>query len=84
LSEDRDFGEFFRDATGHAPYPYQVKLGTEAEWPTFLDVPTGLGKTAVILAWLWRRRYAAGEVRRLRATQNHQHLHQDPRRGGDQ
>lgn len=37
------------------PYPYQERLATEP-WPTLLDVPTGLGKTAgVTLAWLYKR-----------------------------
>jgi hypothetical protein len=29
-----------------------------------IDIPTGLGKTdAVVLAWLWRRRFAGSQVR---------------------
>ncbi|NLI71030.1 MAG: CRISPR-associated helicase Cas3' [Firmicutes bacterium] len=47
---------FFREATGHQPFPYQVKMATSEELPCFLGAPTGSGKTyAVILAWLWRR-----------------------------
>jgi CRISPR-associated endonuclease/helicase Cas3 len=45
------FDDFFRRATGNAPYPYQRKLATGDDFPELLDVPTGLGKTAV-LAWL--------------------------------
>lgn len=50
------YRSFFETVTGHrAPYPYQIALGT-GPWPTLLDVPTGLGKTAaVVIAWLWRR-----------------------------
>ncbi|MBI2808689.1 MAG: CRISPR-associated helicase Cas3' [Planctomycetes bacterium] len=39
--------------------PYQERLAIVDPYPTLLDVPTGLGKTAAaILAWLWRRRFA--------------------------
>lgn len=49
---------FFRALTGHPPYPYQHRLA-EGAWPTLLDVPTGMGKTAAVLvAWLWRRLHA--------------------------
>lgn len=58
------FDEFFRDGTGHEPYPYQRALGTEGDLPSMLAVPTGLGKTAaVLMAWLWRRRFAAAKER---------------------
>ena len=54
------FEEFFRAATGHAPYDYQRRLATgEAGChckSQLINVPTGLGKTAaVVLAWLWNR-----------------------------
>lgn len=53
------FSEFFEQATGNPPFPYQIRLATEEAIPQLLDVPTGLGKTsAAILAWLWRRRFA--------------------------
>lgn len=49
---------FFRALTGHPPYPYQHRLA-EGPWPTLLDIPTGVGKTAAVLvAWLWRRLHA--------------------------
>lgn len=54
------YRKFFSDATGikEGPYPYQIRLATEDPFPELLDMPTGLGKTAaVVLAWLWRRRY---------------------------
>jgi CRISPR/Cas system-associated endonuclease/helicase Cas3 len=65
------FPEFFRTATyddnsqeGHKPYPFQTKLATAKELPELIDIPTGLGKTdAVVLAWLWRRRFAGREAR---------------------
>jgi CRISPR-associated endonuclease/helicase Cas3 len=54
------FEEFFKAATGHAPYDYQRRLaGGDAGRPCdsqLINVPTGLGKTAaVVLAWLWNR-----------------------------
>ena len=65
------FREFFKTATGHAPYDYQRRLAcgerngrSEAEWLAggadcsshLISIPTGLGKTAaVVLAWLWNR-----------------------------
>jgi len=58
------FNAFFRRATGHDPYPFQEKLATCARLPELIDIPTGLGKTdAVVLAWLWRRRFAGPEVK---------------------
>jgi CRISPR-associated endonuclease/helicase Cas3 len=53
------FDQFFQVAAGkeQAPFPYQSRLATAAEWPARIDVPTGLGKTlGVLAAWLWRRR----------------------------
>lgn len=52
------FEALFRRATGHAPYPYQCRLADQDRWPSVITVPTGAGKTAaVLLAWLWRRRF---------------------------
>jgi reverse gyrase len=71
VSQAEGFREFFRTATyddnshqGHDPYPFQTRLATAKELPELIDIPTGLGKTdAVVLAWLWRRRFAGKEVR---------------------
>jgi CRISPR-associated endonuclease/helicase Cas3 len=51
------FEALFRQATNNSsPLPYQKRLALGEPWPSLLDVPTGLGKTAaVILAWVWRR-----------------------------
>ncbi|MCI0380207.1 MAG: CRISPR-associated helicase Cas3' [Gemmataceae bacterium] len=61
------FHQFFRNATGHAPYPYQVAFATAETLPHLLWAPTSAGKTATaILGWLWRQRYAKqGAPRRL-------------------
>jgi CRISPR-associated endonuclease/helicase Cas3 len=59
------FSNWFKNTTGHSPYPYQVRLAVD-EWPIVIDIPTGLGKTAaIVLAWLWRRKYS--EDKDLRA-----------------
>lgn len=58
------FDAFFKQATNHDPYPFQKSLATCAQFPELIDIPTGLGKTdAVVLAWLWRRRFSGQEVR---------------------
>jgi len=60
-----DFQDFFLSATGKAPFPYQESFAQCEQLPGMLSVPTGLGKTAaVVMAWLWRRRYAREEIRR--------------------
>jgi CRISPR-associated endonuclease/helicase Cas3 len=60
------FPEFFKNSTGYEPYPFQELLAESATFPSVIDIPTGIGKTAsVILAWLWRRRFHESEnVRR--------------------
>lgn len=49
---------FFEIATGRSPYGHQRRLAL-SELPDVVRAPTGTGKTAIILAWLWRRLYAA-------------------------
>ncbi len=57
----------FAHATGRSPFPYQRDLALADSLPGALCAPTGSGKTAaVVLAWLYRRRFAS-EVQR-RAT----------------
>ena len=59
MTENQDFVVWFRAVTGNVPYPHQVRLAIAIELPIVIDVPTGLGKTAlIVLAWLWRRRYS--------------------------
>lgn len=50
------FEDFFEAATGRRPYVYQARLAADGP-PPVLAVPTGAGKTGIILAWLWRRRH---------------------------
>ncbi|MDT0619816.1 hypothetical protein RM531_15185 [Salinisphaera sp. P385] len=53
-----NYSRFFAQAHGAGamrPYPYQTRLATEP-WPDYLNIPTGLGKTAAIIrAWLHKR-----------------------------
>jgi CRISPR-associated endonuclease/helicase Cas3 len=46
-----DFSAFFHEVWGHAPFPWQARLAAEvlaAGWPSVLDLPTGVGKTAAL------------------------------------
>lgn len=58
MSQRREFPQWFTHATGYEPYPFQVRFACRATLPELVDVPTGLGKTAMaVLGWLWRRRF---------------------------
>ena len=51
-----EFAEFFAQATGFQPYPYQERLGISETPPILVKAPTGAGKTeAAVLRWLYRR-----------------------------
>ncbi|NIA13600.1 MAG: CRISPR-associated helicase/endonuclease Cas3 [Nitrospiraceae bacterium] len=50
------FERFFRKATGDIPFPFQRTFAEARSLPQMIDVPTGLGKTAMaVVGWLWRR-----------------------------
>jgi len=59
----RFFAAVYRD---RSPYPYQKDLAEVESWPTLLDIPTGLGKTAAVLGgWCYRRFFhPSDEIRR--------------------
>lgn len=60
------FDDFFKQATGCRPYPYQCAFAQDGELPELLNVPTGVGKTATaILGWLYRRRHADQAIREM-------------------
>ena len=60
------FDQLFQQATlNESPLPYQYRLALADPFPTLVDVPTGLGKTAAaILAWVCARQFAVDAVRR--------------------
>jgi len=59
------FVHWFQQATGNEPYPFQIRFACETALPELVDVPTGMGKTAMaMLGWLWRRRFAEEKTRK--------------------
>ena len=67
--ERPDFGERFKELTGHAPFGWQRRLFEkhfmQGKLPSALDLPTGLGKTSVMAIWYLARRAKAPVPRRL-------------------
>ena len=63
------FDESFEALTGHRPFPWQRRLFEEhflrGTLPSAVDIPTGLGKTAVMAIWLLARAAGARLPRRL-------------------
>ena len=63
------FGDAFETLTSHAPFPWQQRLFEEyfasGLLPPAVDIPTGLGKTAVMAVWLLARAAGAALPRRL-------------------
>ena len=50
----REFDASFKALTGHDPFPWQRRLFgslSAGELPSGVDIPTGLGKTAVMAFW---------------------------------
>ena len=55
MPQDISFDHAFHALTGHDPFPWQKRLYKEfcsGHIPQACDIPTGLGKTAVIVIWL--------------------------------
>lgn len=57
-----NFHELFVLATDNKrPFPYQGRLAM-SPWPDFLDIPTGMGKTAAVtMTWLYKRGWRRGD-----------------------
>ncbi len=63
-----DFVPAFRALTDHEPLPWQRRLFRQlrqGNLPAAVDIPTGLGKTAVMAIWLLARAAGAALPRRL-------------------
>src|SRR5262245_45866020 len=63
-----DFEPRFRQLTGHGPFPWQEALFERfaaGSVERSLDIPTGLGKTAVMALWVIARSLGAALPRRL-------------------
>ena len=63
-----DFDDAFARLSGHSPFPWQRRLFhglCEGSVPPAVDIPTGLGKTAVMACWLLARANGAPLPRRL-------------------
>ncbi|MCY4026224.1 MAG: type I-U CRISPR-associated helicase/endonuclease Cas3 [Acidobacteria bacterium] len=63
-----DFGSAFKALTEHDPFPWQRRLFdmmSDGKLPAAVDIPTGLGKTAIMAIWLLARAAGARLPRRL-------------------
>ena len=64
-----DFDLDFKTLTGHLPFPWQRRLFdcwlSKGKLPPAVDIPTGLGKTAVMALWLLAHARGAPLPRRL-------------------
>ena len=68
VSATFDFDLAFKRLSGHGPFPWQRRLFRslcEGSVPPAVDIPTGLGKTAVMACWLLARAAGAPLPRRL-------------------
>src|SRR5579875_1835063 len=62
-----DFGGFFEEVHGYRPFPWQGELVQRVladGWPGLVDVPTGLGKTAVLDAAVFLSALGSEHARR--------------------
>jgi len=65
VAKSETFDDLFLRATEDAPFPYQKRLAETESPRVFVNVPTGVGKTAsAFFAWLWRRRFAPPSVQK--------------------
>ena len=43
------FAPWFEKATRNTPYPFQFRFTNEPNFPELVDIPTGMGKTAMVV-----------------------------------
>lgn len=68
LAADLDFDHAFERLSGYGPFPWQRRLFhllCKGSVPRAVDIPTGLGKTAVMACWLLARANGSPLPRRL-------------------
>ena len=69
MTQTFDFETSFKALTGNPPFEWQARLFEEwlsaGNLPSAIDIPTGLGKTAVMAVWLLARAASARVPRRL-------------------
>lgn len=69
MTVEQNFISTFRDLTQYAPTSWQIRLYKDCfangVIPAAIDIPTGLGKTAVMALWLIARSQGANLPRRL-------------------
>jgi len=65
-----DFAPFYQQVHGDLPFPWQSDLSrrvlSERAWPQLIDVPTGMGKTALLDIAVFVAAATSGEVGALR------------------
>jgi len=61
-----DFAPFYQQVHGDQPFPWQSDLArqvlSERSWPQLIDVPTGMGKTALLDIAVFAAAATSGEV----------------------
>jgi CRISPR-associated endonuclease/helicase Cas3 len=66
VQSSTEASEYFKTLTGHAPMLWQVRLLhqlRDGQIPDALDLPTGLGKTAIMAIWVIARALPNGTAR---------------------
>jgi CRISPR-associated endonuclease/helicase Cas3 len=55
MTEENSFKQFFKNATGNVPFPWQIRMYNKfvsGIFPDSANIPTGLGKTTIVAIWL--------------------------------